>query len=50
MDNRYTHLKNKIELDLTQITLEGAFYQSKWGVKINSSGVILYFSLYVCFC
>ena len=31
------------------LTWEGAFYQSEW-VKINSSWVVLIFSLYVSFC
>ena len=38
----YTRLKNTIE---NNSTWEGAFYQSAW-VKINSSWVILVFSIY----
>ena len=41
-----TRLKIKIE---NNSTWEGAFYQSEW-VKMNSSWVILVFSLYVCCC
>ena len=39
-----TRLKNKIE---NNSTWEAAFYQSEW-VKVNSSWVVLFFSLYVC--
>ena len=51
-------LPKYVELDKTILnakkvennsTWKGAFYQSEW-VKINSSWVILIFSLYVCWC
>ena len=42
----YTRSKNEIE---NNSAWEGVFYQSEW-VKINSSWVILVFSLYVYCC